>query len=94
MWRDCTASDAEVQRGRRVARAAWAGPGEHGGPLLAADAGVVGRREGAVRALIALGVAALVLGADRPEMARLAAWLACGVATALLAWAVVSGGRR
>jgi len=47
-----------------------------------------------VKAAIVIGVAGLVLGADRPELARLAAWLACGIATALLAWAVVGGGRR
>lgn len=47
-----------------------------------------------MKVAIAIAVAALVLGADRPELARLAAWLACGVATALLAWAVVQGDRR
>ena len=47
-----------------------------------------------MKAAIVLAVAGLVFGADRPELATAAAWLACGIATALLAWAIVGGGRR
>lgn len=37
---------------------------------------------------IAIALAAIVLGADRPDLARLAAWVSCAVATVLVAVAV------
>lgn len=41
-----------------------------------------------MKAAIATAVVLLVVGADRPELARLAAWVAVGVATQLLYRAV------